>query len=92
MRKTITTALAALALGIGAAAVHAQDQTAPKTSAPPATMNHDAMMGGDMAGMMKMMGQMSEMMEQCKTMMQGMNAHPPAPPKSPLAPPGGKKG
>ena len=74
MNKTAAVILTLLATSFGvslASAVRADDQPAPQTSqltAPQST--HDNMMGGDMPGMMKMMGQMTQMMEKCDKMMQ----------------------
>ena len=51
--------------------VRAEDQPAAPPSQNPAPKDHDGMMmGGDMQGMMKMMGQMNKMMEKCDQMMQ----------------------
>lgn len=69
MKKIAILSLALLALGVGMSlpvTVRAEDQpTAPNS----ASKNHDGMMGGDMQGMMKMMGQMTKMMEKCDHMM-----------------------
>lgn len=69
--KTITTlSFATLAIGAALAlapALHAQET--PKAVNPPATTDH-GMMGGDMKGMMNMMGEMNKMMENCNRMMQ----------------------
>ncbi len=71
MNKTAAVILALVAASIDlslASAVRAEDK--PVTQSSPSTVptpNHDNMMGGDMQGMMKMMGQM---MDKCDKMMQ----------------------
>ena len=74
MKKIVILSLALLATGVGMSLPglgRAEDQPAAPSSqnaAPKA--DHDNMMGGDMQGMMKMMGQMNKMMEKCDQMMQ----------------------
>jgi hypothetical protein len=74
MNKTAAVILTLLATSFGvslASAVRAEDQPVPQSSQSPAPKSaHDNMMGGDMPGMMKMMGQMTQMMEKCDKMMQ----------------------
>jgi hypothetical protein len=68
MKKYTTVSFVVLAVSVGLAltpAVRAQDAAPPQK--PPAA---NGMMGGDMQGMMKMMGQMHQMMENCNRMMQ----------------------
>lgn len=74
MNKTAAVILALVAASIDlslASAVRAEDkpvtQSSPSTAPTP---NHDNMMGGDMQGMMEMMGKMGQMMEKCDKMMQ----------------------
>ena len=71
MTKLATLSLGTLAAGVVFALtplVHAQG-TPPAPTPPPAVSDHGKM-GGDMKGMMNMMGQMSQMMENCNRMMQ----------------------
>jgi hypothetical protein len=74
MNKTAAVILTLLATSFGvslASAVRAEDQPVPQSSQPTSPKStHDNMMGGDMPGMMKMMGQMTQMMEKCDKMMQ----------------------
>lgn len=68
MKTFVTLSFAVLAVSVGLAltpVVRAQDATTPQK--PPAA---NGMMGGDMQGMMNMMGQMNKMMENCNRMMQ----------------------
>ena len=53
----------------------AQEAPAPAAPQPPQTMDHGAMPGVNMHGMMNMMVQMNKMMENCNQMMQSMNEH-----------------
>lgn len=76
MKRIVTLSLASTALGLVVAAspaLHAQDRPGGGASQTPGVVDHGGMAGGDMGGMMKMMGQM---MEQCSRMMQSMNAQP----------------
>jgi len=74
MKKIAILTLALLATGVGmslSGMVRAEDQPAAPPSQNSAPKDHDGMMmGGDMQGMMKMMGQMTKMMEKCDQMMQ----------------------
>ncbi len=74
MQKIAILSLALLATGVGMSLpgmLRAEDQPAAPSSQNPAPKDHDRMMmGGDMQGMMKMMGQMTKMMEKCDQMMQ----------------------
>ena len=69
MRRLTTLLLGIAMLGavFGLASVNAQD--APNAPKPPAAGQH-GMMGGDMHGMMDMMGRMTRMMDSCDRMMQ----------------------
>jgi protein CpxP len=80
----LSLAAAALATGLALSPVLRAQET-PAAPQRPGMMDHGGMMGGDMSGMMKMMGQMSQMMEQCTRMMQSMNDRqaPRAPDQSP---------
>lgn len=74
MKKIAILSLALLAASVGVSlpdTVRAEEP--PAASSPQNTTpktDHDNMMGGDMQGMMKMMGQMTKMMEKCDQMMQ----------------------
>lgn len=79
MTKTmkLTVAMLAVVSSIAAAPVLvAQEKSGEADAKKPGMMDHGAMMGGDMGGMMKMMGQMNQMMENCNRMMQAMNDQP----------------
>jgi hypothetical protein len=68
----LSVALLATALGMSVPGmVRAEDQpSAPSSPSAAPKADHDSMMGGDMQGMMKMMGNMTKMMERCDQMMQ----------------------
>ena len=73
MKKIAILSLALLATGVGMSlpgTVRAEDQPSAPPSQNSTPKDHDGMMGGDMQGMMKMMGQMTKMMEKCDQMMQ----------------------
>lgn len=72
MRRSTKTTLASLM--VGAALAAAPGLYAQATQANQPAGRH--MMGGDMAGMMKMMGDMHAMTEACNRMMQSIHPHP----------------
>jgi hypothetical protein len=76
MRRSTKAGLALFAIGtalVASPALYAQSTQAnpPTGQGMMGQGTGQGMMGGDMAGMMKMMGQMGQMMEACSKMMQG---------------------
>jgi protein CpxP len=89
MPRTTTTILTTLSFGAALVTASTLLAQGPQTPANPPM--GQGMMGGDMQGMMRMMGQMNEMMDACNKMMQSMAGKPGAAPTDPGASPPAKQ-